>query len=323
MTTKEQWKLGILIAGMLIIAVAVASHRIERAIAQPQPPPAYRQPPTPVAAPVVATPVEPKYPIHKLIAVTQNDWSEEVSVNDGEQLEWHLLDENAWLDTRANRTEEFRQFPLNDSRWKPLSTPSDTRILAFRITPGTLVRSANVAVGIRKAVVGGFFARERRLPSVTPSLTDAGVKAGARWPSEIEPTRFGKFPPDDLSSGNVAFDTVYPIEDVMYRIAPGWDITPFTDDGKVSYEAAKAPGGFRLRVLNPDTSIIVKFRMVQAQNRDTSMSGQRPTVNQGIFNRNSSQTTPPVTQPVVRPYVPPRQPSYYPTSPTGPSYYPK
>jgi hypothetical protein len=321
MTTKEQWKAGILIAGMLIIAVALSYHRILRYIDQSQTAPAYRPPLAPVAeVPVIAPPVEPQYPNHKIIPVTQNSWSEEITVNNGEQLEWNLLDENAWLDTRANRAEEFRQFPLNDSRWKPLRTPSDTTILAFRITPGTSVQSANVEVTVRKAVGSGFFARERTLPSVTPSLTDAGVKAGPRWPSEIEPTRYGKFPPDghDPRLGNLAADTVYPIEDVLYRVMPGWTITPFTDGGKATYEVARDLEGFRLRVLNPDTPIFVKFKMVQAQNNNAGMSGQRPTVNQGVPNRGSTQT-----QPVVAPYVPSRPPSYYPRSRTGPSYYPK
>lgn len=321
MTTKEQWKAGILVAGMLIIAVALSYHRIDRYIAQPQASPAYRPPPAP--APVAAAAAQPQYPIHKIIAVSQAGWSEEITINDGEQLEWNLLDENAWLDTRANRTEEFRQFPLNDSRWKPLRTPSDTRILAFRITPGTPVQSANVEVTVRKAVGGGLFARERTLPSVTPSLTDAGVKAGHQWPKWMKPTRIGKFPPDDFgpSSGNLAVDTVYPIEDVLYRIMPGWNVSPFTDDGRESFQTAWAPDGFRLRVLNPDTPIVIKFKMTRVQNKDASMAAQQPFLNQGAPNWNSTQTTP-ATRPVVRPYRAQQQPSYYRTSSGGPSYYP-
>jgi hypothetical protein len=319
MTTKEQWKAGILIGGMLLIAVIVNSRWPDRHVTQSQVIPAYRPPPTPTAP----TPVEPQYPIHKTIAINQNGWSEEITVGDGEQLEWNILDENAWLDTRANRTEEFRQFPLNDSRWKPLRTDSGTRTLEFRITPGTPVQTASVEVTVRKAAGGGFFARERTLPSVTPSLTDVGVKAGPKWPRELTPTRYGKFPPDGMgpNSGNIAVDTVYPIEDVLYRIMPGWTITPLTEDGVRKFEVACAPDGFRLRVLNPDTSIVVKFKMTKEQNNVVTTSDQKFPANQSAKNWPSTYTTPPVTRP-VRPYVAPRQPSYYPTSPTGPSYYP-
>jgi hypothetical protein len=168
----------------------------------------------------------------------------------------------------------------------------------------------------------GFFAREKTLSSATPSLADSGVKAGPRWPSELEPTRFGKFPPDDYGSGsgNIATDTIYPIEDVMYRIEPGWNVRPFSDNGGQIFEVARTPGGFRMRPSNPDNPIFVKFKMTRIQNRNTvPQNGSQ--ISSGNPYWNSAQN-PPVNQPAVRPYVVPNKPSYYPTRPSGPSYYP-
>lgn len=323
MTTIEKWKAGILITGMLVVAFIENSLGVSRFIVQPQPIPAY----APVA-PVVAAPVEPQYPIHKTITVTQDGWSEGIAINDGKQLEWSLHDDNAWLDTRANRTEEFRQFPANDSRWKPLRTPAGTRMVEFRITPGTPVQTATLEVTLRKSEGDGFFAQERTLPSVTPSLTDAGVKAGHQWPSELTPTRITCVGPENLVPGKVANDKIYPIEDVLYVIKSGWILTPFTYNPDDAFEATPTRQGVRVRLLNPSKTVNMQFKITKDVSENTVISSQLTVPQQTAPNWNYSQTPRPNSQPAVRPYpyvrpyVAPQQPSYYRTSPGGPSYYP-
>lgn len=338
MKTKEQWKAGILIAGMLIIAIALRSLQIERHPTQSQASPAYRPPPAPVAA----TPVEPQYPIHKLIPVNQDGWNEELGFDGDERVEWHLVEDNVWLDNRVNRIEEFRGFPRNDSRSMVIPIHEIIRTLQFRVTPGTPVKTGTVDITIRKNTPVDFNTKENILSPVTPSLTATGAKAGPQWPSELTPTRTIWLPPDGFAPGTQIADTIFPIEDVFYRIKNGWTISPRAESGPQSIQTAPvfANGenwdgltqsdydcvGFRIRVLNPNNPVIVHFGIVSAknqnQNSNPQRTGQPPYTSQGVPNRYSTQTPPPATRPVVRPYVVPRQPSYYSTSPTGPSYYP-
>ena len=310
MTTKEQWKAGILVTGMLVIATVVNSRWPDRNVGQAQVIPYRPPPPQQISQP--AAPVEPQYPMHKLIPVNQAGWSEEISFNGDEHLDWDVQEDDVWLDNKVNRIEEFRSFPKNDTRFRRRILHESIRTFQFRVTPGTPVQEGTVEITVQKNVPADFNTRENLLAPVSPQLTASGVKAAARWPSGLTPTRYGKFPPDGMgpNSGNIAVDTVYPIEDVLYRIMRGWNISPFTDDGKVNFETAQDQDGFRLRILNPDTPIVVKFKMTREQTKDASVSAQRPPANQGIPNGNPKQ-------------IPPSAPrTFYRTSPGGSSYYP-
>jgi len=311
---------------MLVIAVVVNSHRIGRYIDQasapPPRPPVVQAQPAPVAP---IAPVQPQYPIKKTIEINQNGWSEVVAINNGEQLEWKLLNNDAWLDVRGNGTDERRQFPPSDSRWKPIPIGDSARTLEFRITPGTPVQTALVAITIRQGVDRNFFDNGKSLPSATPSLTDSGAKAGPQWPSELKPTRYESLPPINYVPGNIVSDTIYPIEDLLYIIPPGWTATPFSDNGNQSLQIAADVVGFRIRVSNPDNPVVVKFKIVETktQNATVSTPNWPEPRSQNVTIWNPSPPPQGSRQaPMMRPVVPPNQPSYYPTAPTGPSYYP-
>jgi len=82
MTTKEKWKAGILICGMLVIAVVVNSRRIDLYLAQSQMTPSYHLAPpqyTPQPAP-------PAYPIVKWVKINRTTWSEAVTNSIMEKL---------------------------------------------------------------------------------------------------------------------------------------------------------------------------------------------------------------------------------------------
>lgn len=298
---------------MIFIAVGINSHWKDSAVVQPQTIPAFHAP-TPQPVPQPAAPVEPKYPIHKLIPVNQDGWTDELSFKDDERVEWRTVEDNIWLDNRVNRINEFRGFPRNDTRSRVIPLHETMRTLQCRVTPGTPVKSGTVEITIRKQVPVDFNSVEKTLLPAVPTITATGGNVAARWPSEMVPTRFGKLPPDGYIPGTrlEAFDTMYPIEDVLYRILPGWNVTPFTDGGGDVFQAASDPEGVRIRPTDPDRPITIKFKLtkVESQAADTPNTGQRRPSSQGglILPPNGGV-------PAVRPV--------YPSSPTGPSYYPR
>jgi hypothetical protein len=166
----------------------------------------------------------------------------------------------------------------------------------------------------------------RTLSSATPSLTDAGVKAGPQWPSELTPTRITCVASENLIPGKVVNDKIYPIEDVLYVIKSGWILTPFTYNADDTFEATPTRQGVRVRLLNPSKTVEMQFKITQDVSENAVASTQPTVPQQPAQNWNYSQPTPqnspPVVRPYARPYAAPQQPSYYRTSQGGPSYYP-
>jgi hypothetical protein len=329
MTTKEQWKAGFLICGMLVIAAIVNSRWPDQNVGHAQVQPAYHPPP-PQQTPQPATPVEPKtqvetkYPIHKLISVNQNEWSEVINLDADVQFAWQAREDNIWLADRINQNEEFFEFPLNDSRRKPLILHQTARSFEFRIQPGTPVQTGTVEFIIQKNTPGGFDINE-----TTKSSTLFTGHTVLQWPSRLAPTREVWLPPDGFAPGTRVDDTIYPFEDVYYRIKKGWTITFVAEGGdqKFQWAAVSADGsqtlgiaqtvnecvGIRIRGTNPKNRVVMHFTVVpeakQNQNLFPQIRGQPPYTSQGVPNSYPTRAVPP-----ARPI--------YPKSPTGPSYYP-
>jgi hypothetical protein len=197
--------------------------------------------------------------------------------------------------------------------------------MQFRITPGTRVQQSQLELTFTKSGNAGIFARERRLSSATPLVTDAGTTAGPHWPEQLEPTRNATLPPDGYIPGNAITDLVYPIEDIYYHVQPGWLFRAVTEGADQGFQTVPVPGGCRLRLLNPDNPVLVKFVIAQTpmQNAPMSMAAQSVLPNQPAFPWNTPQTAQRQGQPPGNsPYPGSQQPSYNPPAAPPPTYYP-
>ncbi len=256
-------------------------------------------PPAANTAPIATAVVKQlDYPIHETIALNQDRWSDLVSLNADERCSWRLLEEDVWVDTRINNNEEFRQFPLNDSRWRSQSIQGMLHSIQFRVAGGTKVQTATMQLTRRR---------------ITDSESDIypAVRPGPLWPSELAPTREDQIPPANYFTGSPLGETINPLEDILYRIPPGWIVKPFTESSSQEFEAAADPLGFRIRLLNPNISVFIKFNVQRQPNQylETNIQEQR------VIRRNQNATSMP-------PNSHHESPTYYPTAPNGPTYYP-
>ncbi len=193
----------------------------------------------PALAPAAVPTSHPTAPRQASVSIDQNGWCEPIVIPKGLRVKWHISDPNAWLDMRINGSQEYRQPPFNDARWKATRISNRIDSLEFMIPTGTRVKNALVqyAVGISLTNV--------QLPSLQPP-----PKKDTSWPIGDLPTREITIPPPGYVFGTEVTDTIYPIEDVYYRIEPDWAATPNADTGANSIQIAPLKGGIRSSVNN-------------------------------------------------------------------------
>ncbi len=153
------------------------------------------------------------------------------------------------------------------------------------------------------------------------------------WPEGDTPTRTSVFPPQGSVMGTEVTDTIDPIEDVYYRIEPGWNVNANVIGDSDSVRIVPVSGymqrlainnnscdGLRIRISDPSTMnpVTIRFTVTRIQGPERTSPSFMPQAQTTV---RQNPNTPPTYYPSSylqssqqHRQVPNSQPTYYPSS---------